>query len=225
MQALMRVLVILVICLMLAMTLAAQAPQGGTNQPDAKAKPAEKPPAGAKTAEPTKPGEMPKPAPEIERLLQQFQGRWRTEEKHEPSEMLPQGGTAKGQESVRPGPGRMSLIVEYVSQSPMGEFAGVGLMTWDPAARLYHIHWTNNRTPTVTDMTGKWEGKDLVFTHSEMMMGKKVYSRHAFTELTPTTFTYTIDMGSSATQLKRSMTIKYTKVDPSEFPFRRPRPQ
>ncbi len=228
MKVLIRSLTPAFLALLLALSLAAQAPH---NQPDVKAKPAEKPPVGTKTAEPTKPSStkpdsgMPKPAPEIERVLQQFQGRWTTEEKHEPSEMLPQGGTGKGQEAIRPGPGKMSLIGEYVSQGPMGEFAGIGLMTWDPTARVYHLHWTDNTNPVVSVSTGKWEGKDLVFTGTDTMMGKKVYARHAFTELTPTAFTYTLDMGPTATQFERAVTIKYTKANPSELPFRRMRPQ
>jgi len=204
---------------LLAISLSAQTPQTGAKQPDAKAKPAEKAPVGAKTAEPKATAgapEMPKPAPEMERLAM-LHGRWSVEEKHEPSEMLPQGGTGKGQESVRPGPGRLSLIAEYSSQGPMGEFSGIGLLTWDPAERVYRMHWTDNTGMGVSVMTGKWEGKDLVFTGSDMMAGKKVYSRHAFTELTPTAFTYTIDVGPAPNQLKRSMTIRYSKVDMNEM--------
>jgi hypothetical protein len=229
----MKTLATALLTLSLAAGLSAQTAQTGTKQPDAKAKPADKPPAGAKTGDSTAANaraadakssqafEMPKPAPEIERLLQMFQGRWTTEEKHEPSEMMPQGGTGKGQESVRPGPGKMSLIAEYTSQGPMGEFSGIGIITWDPAERAYKLHWTDNMTPTVTVMTGKWEGKDLVFSSSGMMMGKKMYSRHTFSDLTPTTFTYTIDEGPQVSQLKRMMTIKYTKVDMNEMRNRR----
>lgn len=227
MSALMRSLITICLALLLGVSLTAQAPQGGTNQPDVKAKPAEKPPVGAKTAEPTKPDSgMPKPAPEIERLINQLQGRWTTEEKHEASEMLPQGGTGKGQEQIRPGPGRLSLIAEYSSQGPMGEFSGIGLITWDASARVYRLHWTDNTNPALTVMTGKGEGTDVVFTGSETMMGKKVYARHAITELTPNAFTYTIDTGTTAAQLKRAMTVKYTRLDVQEMrrrQFRGPR--
>ena len=226
MTALIRPLAVLGMYSLLGVSLVAQAPQGGTNQPDVKAKPAEKPPVGAKTAEPTKATtDMPKPAPEIERLLQQLQGRWATEEKHEPSEMLPKGGTGTGHEAIRPGPGKMSVIAEYSSQGPMGEFAGIGLITWDPGARVYRIHWTDNTNPSVTVMTGKWEGKDLVFTGSDMMMGKKMFTRHAFTELTPNKFAYTIDMGPTFTQLKRAVTIQYSKVGMREIQNRMMRNQ
>ena len=213
-----------VLSLLLVVTLAAQAPQTGTKQPDAKAKSAEKPPVAANTARPANPKppagggfEMPKPAPEIERLGGMLYGRWDTEEKHEPSEMLPQGGAGKGLETVRPGPGGLSLISEYKSEGPMGIFSGVGITTWNPAEKAYHIHWTDNSGPGVFVLTGKWEGKDLVFTASDMMAGKKIYARHAFTEITPTTFTYTIDTGSAPNQLKRNMTIKYTKINMEEM--------
>ncbi|MEO5937043.1 MAG: DUF1579 family protein [Terriglobales bacterium] len=223
----MRSLITTCLTLLLGVSLTAQAPQGATNQPDVKAKPAEKPPVGAKTAEPTKTGpDMPKPAPEMERLIKQLEGRWTTEEKHEPSEMLPQGGTGQGQEQIRPGPGRLSMIVEYSSQGPMGEFSGIGLITWGPAARVYRLYWTDNTNPALTMMTGRWEGKDIVFSGSETMMGKKVFTRHAITELTPNAFTYTIDTGQTAAQLKRAMTFKYTRLDVQEMrrrQFRGPR--
>ncbi|MEO6120053.1 MAG: DUF1579 family protein [Terriglobales bacterium] len=153
----------------------------------------------------------------MERLIKQLAGRWTTEEKHEPSEMMPQGGTGKGQEQIRPGPGKMSVIVEYSSQGPMGEFSGIGLILWDAAARVYRLHWTNNTNPALTVLTGKWEGNDVVFTGSEMMVGKKVVTRHAITELTPNAFTYTIDTGQAAAQLKRTMTVKYTRLDVQEM--------
>jgi hypothetical protein len=215
-----------------AVALAAQTP--GAQSPDAKSKPAEKAPAAPRTAEPqskmaqpqAKPADkappkpkqdavagLPKPAPEIERVLKMLQGRWQTEEKHEPSAMLPNGGVGKGQEGIRPGPGRLSLIGEYTSQGPMGEFSGIGIMLWDSSERAYHLHWTDNTSPAMTVTTGRWQGDDLIFTGSEMQGDKRVYTRHGFTELKPDSFTYTLDVGPSATQLKRSMTVKYTKVN------------
>ncbi|HUR36698.1 MAG TPA: DUF1579 family protein [Terriglobales bacterium] len=208
--------------LILAGSLTAQSPQTGTSQPDVKSKPAEKAPAVAKTADPKAPAktsppaasaEMPKPAPEMERLSAQLAGRWETEEKHEPSSMLPQGGTGKGIETIRPGPGGLSLLVEYKSESPMGIFSGFGIMTFDPGVRVFHLHWTDNTALGVSVSNGKWEGNNLVFTGSDTVAGKKVFSRHTISDLTPTTFTYAIEVGPAANQLKRAMTIKYAKVN------------
>jgi hypothetical protein len=166
-------------------------------------------------------GGMPKPAPEMERLSRMLQGRWSTEERHEPSEMMPQGGAGKGMEAIRPGPGKLTLIAEYASQTPMGEFSGIGIITWEAGERAYRIHWTDNTMNGMTTMTGRWQGEQLVFTGEEMLMGKKVFSRHAFTEIKPDTFTYTIDMGPAADQLKRAVTIKYTKVNMADVMNRR----
>lgn len=200
--------------LLLVLSLGAQTSPSGARQPDAKAKPTEKPPAATKTAEAKSvPGALPQPAPEITRFLNMTQGRWETAEKYDVSEMTPQGGEGKGQESFRPGPGKMSAISEYNSIGPLGEFAGVGIITWNPAEKLYYIHWTDNTNPVMTMLTGRWQGDDLVFTGSDLMKGKKVYSRHTYSDITPTTFTYTIETGPAPNQLKRAMTIKYTKVN------------
>lgn len=222
----MKTFLAIILTALLSLSLSAQtAPSPGAKQPDVKSKPAEKTPtapaantqAKPASAQPAKPkpdaAGPPQPAPEMERLLKQLGGRWNTEEKHEPSAMLPNGGTGKGQEGIRPGPGRLSLIGEYTSQGPMGEFSGIGIINWVPAENAYKIHWFDNTMAGVTVMTGKWQGNDLVFTGSEMMEGKRMYSRHAFTELKPESFTYTIDMGPAADQVKRAVTIKYTKVD------------
>jgi len=179
--------------------------------PPAKSAPA-KPAAAPPAAKPAETG-MPKPAPEIERLRTMLQGRWTTEEKHEPNAFVPQGGVGKGSESVRPGPGGLSIIAEYTSQGPTGQFAGIGIFTWNAAQKVYELHWTDNTNPAMTMMTGKWEGDNLVFTGVDTMMGKKLYSRHMFTDIKPTGFTYVIDMGPAANQLKRALTVSYTRWD------------
>ncbi len=56
------------------------------------------------------PGEQKKPASEMERLRKMFVGRWRTSEKHEPGKIAPEGGTGNGSDTIRLGPGGMSLI-------------------------------------------------------------------------------------------------------------------
>ena len=52
---------------------------------------------------------MPKPAPEMAKMIKMMAGSWTVTEKHDPNPMMPSGGTSKGTAVLTPGPGGMSL--------------------------------------------------------------------------------------------------------------------
>ncbi len=94
------------------------------------AKAAEQAPAGMEEM-------MPKPAPEMERLIKMLSGTWRAAEKHEAMAGMP-AGTSKGTAVFRPGPGKLSLVEDYTANMPgMGAFTGLGLVWWDPDKKAY----------------------------------------------------------------------------------------
>lgn len=156
---------------------------------------------------------MPKPSPEMEKLSKWLVGTWKTDEKHEPSEWMPQGGTGKGTETVRPGPGGLSVIADYKSQGAMGSFVGHGLTWWDTKEKAYKSLWCDSMSPAGCEMsgTGRWQGKDLVFTSTGEFNGKKVRTKMFYTDITTTSFTFAMDMAVGGGPSKRTMTIKYNK--------------
>jgi len=149
-----------------------------------------------------------KPAPEMERLIKMWTGHWTTVELFEPSDEMPKGKQDKGAETMRPGPGSLSLIGDYESHgAPFGHM----VVTWIPKEKTYKSYWTDLSQPGVSVSTGKWEGEKLVFTSVDESTGKKILSRDTYSDITPTSFTDTLESGPVGGPMKKILTVKYTK--------------
>lgn len=150
-----------------------------------------------------------KPAPEMEKLLKLWTGHWTTVEIFEPSHDMPKGKQDNGAETVRPGPGGLSLIGDYESHgAPFGHM----VVTWLPQEKVYKSYWTDMTQPGVSISTGKWEGEKLVFTSIDESTGKKILSRDTYSDITPTSFTDTLESGPVGGPTKKILTVKYTKA-------------
>lgn len=156
---------------------------------------------------------MPKPSPEMEKLAKMIVGTWATNEKFEVSDMMPKGGTGKGTAHIRKGPGGLSIVEDYRSRNAGGAFAGHGVFWWDDKAQGYKTVWCDNTTAgcQVSNGLGKWEGANLVFTDEQEMMGKKMAMKEVLAASGENSFSLTMDSGMDGAELKRFMTIKYTK--------------
>lgn len=137
-------------------------------------------------------------------------GNWTTVEIFEPSDEMPQGKKDKGAETMRPGPGGLSLIGDYESH---GAHFGHMVVTWIPQEHAYKSFWTDLTQPGVSISTGKWEGDTLVFTSVDESTGKKLEARDTYSEITPNSFTDTLETGPLAGPMKKILTVKYTKQD------------
>lgn len=164
-----------------------------------------------------KPAGMPMkvaPSPEMNKLIKAMAGMWATTETAPPSDMMPNGGTGSGEAMIHRGPGGNSLLQSYHSQSAMGKFAGHGITWYDPQAKAFKNIWCDSMTPTgceVFNGTGQWEGDKLVFTGTQNMMGKSEQVKETMSDITPDSFTFTIESGADANSMKNFMTIKYTR--------------
>jgi len=149
-----------------------------------------------------------KPAPEMERLIKMWTGRWITVELFEPSAEMPQGKQDKGAETMRPGPGSLSLIGDYESHgAPFGHM----VVTWIPKEKAYKSYWTDLSQPGVSVSTGKWDGEKLVFTSVDESTGEKILSRDTYSDITPTSVTDTLESGPLGGPMKKILTVKYTR--------------
>ena len=149
-----------------------------------------------------------KPAPEMERLIKMWAGHWTTVEQFAPSTEMPQGKQDKGAETMRPGPGGLSLIGDYESH---GAFFGHMVVTWIPKEKVYKSYWHDLSQPGVSISTGRWEGDKLVFTSIDESTGNKLEVRDTYSDITPTSFTDTLEAGPPGGPMKKILTIKYTK--------------
>ncbi|HWP43517.1 MAG TPA: DUF1579 family protein [Blastocatellia bacterium] len=151
-----------------------------------------------------------RPGPEMEKIKFQL-GTWKTTEKHEAGQGYP-GGEGKGTMVVRPGPGGLSLIMEYTSSSSViGPFSGLGITVWDAEARTYKNYWVDSFTAGLMEMTGNWQGKDFVLTGQAKQMGKTYTMKEVITDITPTSYTLKMYMSEDGGPEWLAMTIKAVK--------------
>ena len=196
------------VALFLSLSLVAQETPGAS-----KMQSSGKPAASAKA----KPAGMPMamaPSPEMNKLTKAMAGMWTTAETAPPSQMMPNGGTGTGEAMIHRGPGGNSLMQNYRSQSAMGKFAGHGITWYDPQAKAFKNIWCDSMTPAgceVFNGTGQWEGDKLVFTGTQNMMGKTEQVKETMSDITPDSFTFTIESGPDANSMKNFMTIKYKR--------------
>ena len=204
MKTILRVTMLLVLGGLCAMPLAAQ-DSAMSAKPKA-AKPAAKP--KEQMGMP-----MPKPAPEMTKMIKMMGGNWTVAEKHDASPMMP-AGTSKGTAVLTPGPAGMSLTEKYHSTGAMGSFNGLGTFWWDAKAQVYRGVWCDSMSPNGCDANGttKWEGDKLVGTMEGEMNGQKMLTRLTYSDFKSDSFVMTMESGPDASKLQKVMTITYTKA-------------
>jgi uncharacterized protein DUF1579 len=206
-------------CLMLGFAIIATAKDKPKSSGEDMGKPMEKK-TGGKMSMP-----MMKPSPEMQELSKMVVGTWSSAEKQEPSPWAPKGATGKGTAVFKNGPGGLSVIQDYKSSSGMGGFAGHGVLWWDAQARGYKGIWCDSMTPggcQISKGLAKWDGNNLVGTDESEMMGQKVAMKETWTDITPNSFTFVMEGGPPGGEMKRMMTIKYTRMGAATVETKKP---
>jgi len=108
-------------------------------------------------APPAKPG-----AAEMDRL-KFYLGEWDYTESYPKSAFYPNGGKNTGVYTSKLGPGGNSMVENFHSQGPVGDFEGLIVMTWDPREKAYKAYVFGNEFPGALVETGQFEGDALVF--------------------------------------------------------------
>ena len=155
------------------------------------------------------------PASEIQKLSNAFLGTWSVTEKIEPSQTMPNGGTGRGEEVYRLGPGERSFTEELHLNEPAGEISGFGVAWWDEKAKGYRAVWCDSENPAGCSLMAhlaKWEGDQFVLGDEFEKDGKKFIFKEVFSQITPTSFTQTLYQGEAGEELKRLSTIYATKL-------------
>ena len=164
------------------------------------------------------PSSLSQPAPEMQSLAKAFEGRWAITEKYEPDEWTPNGGVGYGEEVWRRGPGGFTFMEEIHDHTPFEEGYGVGFSWWDSTKGLRGL-WCINTNPQGCDLENalsafgpKWDGKQLVVDMEFPRNGKELAWHEVFSDITPTSFVQTADIGEKGGPLKRWLTIHATRV-------------
>ena len=146
----------------------------------------------------------PKPAPELQKAIDAFAGTWSIEEQYPPSNGG-EPGAGHGTEIWRAGPGGMSLIYDYASDTPRGHVTALAVLWWDARAKSFRELWCASQSAagcTLSPAIIRWDGDDLVFTESFMRGKKRVASREVWSDISGDGHTMTISEGENASSLK-----------------------
>ncbi len=149
------------------------------------------------------PPQTPAPAPEMQKAIAAFAGKWIVEEDY-PESGGP-AGKGHGTEEWRAGPGNFSLTYEYASQTPQGRVAALAVLWWDARSKTFRELWCPGAGAaagcTLSAAIIRWDGNDLVFTESFMRDGKRVASREVWSDISRDHHTMTISEGVNASVL------------------------
>ncbi len=158
------------------------------------------------------------PVPELQSLARTLGSDWSTTYEFEPGGMSPTGGSGTGEEDWRIGPGGYVLMEEEHVHAPFGEMYLIAFHWWDKNTNSLRGMLCNNSGPAACDFNTysnsslKWDGKQLIIDMEFPQDGKKMMWHEVWSDITPTSFTQTGDMGEVGGPLKKALTIHGTKV-------------
>jgi hypothetical protein len=159
----------------------------------------------------------PPPQPELQSLTKALAGKWTTTYEFVAGVMSPGGGKGTGEEVWRVGPGGYVLIEEEHVLGPDQEMFLIAFHWWDKSTNSLRGMLCNNSGPASCNIdsyfnsTLNWDGKQLVIEMRFPQGAKKMVWHEVWSDITPTSFTQTGDMGEVGGPLKRAVTIHGTK--------------
>lgn len=169
------------------------------------------------------------PAPQMQSLAKALGGSWAVEETFAPSGDnadkidAPKGGTGHGVEVWRSGPGGYTFMEEADDITPAGEVFIVGYMWWDATKKAFGGMECNSLWPQGCDpksslsrVSLSWDGKRLVVDFKSGKDPSKLVWHEVFSDITPTSFLQTADVGQPDGSLKRWMTVHARRIAPAQ---------
>jgi|SRR5579859_733871 len=158
----------------------------------------------------------PQPASQLQSLESAFEGRWSIREQFEPDEWTPKGGTGSGEEVWRRGPGGFTFMEEVHMTGPDGDSYGLAISWWDKSKGGFDGMWCVSSNPKTCNANSRgmlaWDGKQQIVENEFPRNGKTFVWREVFSDITPTSFVQTADIGEKGGPMKRWLTIHATKV-------------
>jgi hypothetical protein len=154
--------------------------------------------------------EAPKPGPEHKRLGY-FVGKWKAEGEVKPGVMGP-GGKMTATDTCEWFEGQMSVICHSEGKGPMGPSKSVGILGYNPEEKVYTYYGVDNHMSMSSIPKGKVQGDTWTYTDESMMGGKKMRSRVTIKELSPTEYTFRMEIQGPDGKWMPAMESKNTKV-------------
>jgi hypothetical protein len=152
----------------------------------------------------------PKPGPENERLGY-FVGKWKAEGELKPGPMGP-GGKFTSTDNCEWFEGKYSVVCRSEGNMPTGKSKSIGILGYNPEEKVYTYYGVDNSNMMMGSIPkGTIRGDTWTYNDESMMGGKKVKSRVIIKEVSPTEYTFRMDMQGPDGKWAPVMESKNTK--------------
>ncbi len=153
----------------------------------------------------------PKPGPEHQRLGY-YVGKWTTEGEMKPSEMGP-GGKITATDKCDWFQGGFAVVCYSDGMTPTGPTKSIGILSYSSEEKAYTYYGVDNSNMAMTSVPhGTVQGNTWSYSDESTMGGKKVKSRVTIKELSPTAYTFKMEMQGPDGKWADVMESKSTKV-------------
>ncbi|MBA3444284.1 MAG: DUF1579 family protein [Gemmatimonadales bacterium] len=152
-----------------------------------------------------------KPGPEHARLGY-FVGKWTAEGEVKPGPMGP-GGKTKSSDTCEWFEGRYSVICRSEGTGPMGPTKNMGILGYNTEEKVYTYYGIDNSNMTMASVPrGTVRADTWTYTDEATFGGRKVKSRVTIKELSPTSYSFRMEMQGPDGKWVPAMESKNSKV-------------
>jgi hypothetical protein len=135
----------------------------------------------------------PKPGPEHQRLAY-FVGTWTTEGSMQPGPMGP-GGKMTSTDTCEWFEGKFAVVCHNNGKSAMGASKELAILSYSPEEKVYTYYAANSMGMTMASVPkGTVKGDTWTYNDESMMGGQKMKTRVTLKELSPTVYTFKMEM-------------------------------
>ena len=151
-----------------------------------------------------------KPGPEQERLGY-FVGKWKAEGEVKAGPMGP-GGKFTSSDDCEWFEGNYSVVCHSEGTMPTGSMKSIGILGYSPEEKVYTYYGVDNSGMTMSSVPkGTVKGDTWTYYDKGTMGGKPYRSRVTIKELSPTSYSFTMDMQGPGGKWMPMMESKNTK--------------
>jgi hypothetical protein len=155
--------------------------------------------------------QAPKPGPEQQRLGY-FVGKWTGEGELKPGPMGP-GGKITSSDTCEWFEGHFAVVCRSDGKTPMGPSKSLGILGYSPEEKVYTYYAVDNSNMgMVTVPRGTVQGDTWTYNDESSMGGKKMKTRVTLKELSPTAYTFKLEIQGPDGKWMPMMESKMTKV-------------
>ena len=153
----------------------------------------------------------PKPGPEQQRLGY-FVGKWTSVGEAKPGPMGP-GGKVTSRDTCEWFDGHFAVICRSEGSTPMGPNKELGIIGYNTDEKVYTYYAVGNSGMVMASVPkGTVQGNTWTYTDEGMMGGQKIKSRVVIKELSPTVYTFTMELQGADGKWNQVMESKNTKT-------------